>query len=340
MPEARHKRVTLYDVAQQSGVSYQTVSRVINNHPHVSPDTRARVVKAIADLDYRPNRAAQRLATRRSQTLEMISFGTRYYGPAQMVASIERAAKAQGYDLIFTNVDHLTTAVVQAVIDDVNDKLVDGIVMITPVDDVSCQELADLCKGIPFVLIDAEFGANTHSVVIDQHYGSQLATEYLLKLGHRQICEISGPLNWFGAQARHDSWRDTLEAAGVEPGESVRGDWTPASGHRAARQLLDAGTDFTALIVGNDQMALGAMRALREAGRYVPEDVSVVGFDDVPEAAYFEPPLTTIRQDFNALGALSVDYLLRLIEQPDLQPQQRVLQPDLVERLSTQIVHR
>lgn len=332
-PRSRH--VTLYDVAQLSGVSYQTVSRVINNHPHVSKDTRQRVLNAIKELNYYPNRAAQSLVTRRSNTLEIITYGTHYYGPSQMVYSVERAARQLGYNLVFSSIAEPSPDEIRAALGSISGRMIDGIIMINPVMGIDYDELMLCCAGIPFVLVDTELGSQIPSVVIDQHYGCRLAVEHLIARGHRSICEISGPLNWFGAVARHRSWQATLQAAGLPAGISVEGDWTPMGGYAAARRLLDESPRFTGLIVGNDQMALGALRALRESGLRVPEDVAVVGFDDVPEAAYFEPPLTTVRQDFAALGQQAVGYLIDLIEHPDITPHQRMLYPQLIERQST-----
>jgi DNA-binding LacI/PurR family transcriptional regulator len=338
MPEASSnpylKRVTLHDVANYSGVSYQTVSRVINDSPHVSDDTRERVLKAIKELNYRPNFAARSLVTRRSHTLEVITFGSHHYGPAQMVAHVEQAARALGYNLILSNVTNPTTDEIRAAIENLSGRLVDGIVIVAPVVTITYADLVTLTHGIPFVLIDTKLGAAAPSVVIDQKYGGHLAAQHLIDLGHREICEISGPLNWHGAIARHESWRSTMTAANLVPGTSIAGDWTASSGYAAAQSLLEAGAQFTALVVANDQMALGAISALREHGLSVPRDVSIVGFDDVPEAAYFAPPLTTIRQDFEALGKQSVEYLVALIERGDTVLEQRVLYPELVERRS------
>jgi DNA-binding LacI/PurR family transcriptional regulator len=338
MPNIRSKRITLYDVARQAGVSYQTVSRVINNHPHVAEDTRRRIVAIIGSLGYRPSRAARSLATQRSHTLGIVSFGAAYYGPAQMMLNAERAAKARDYSLRLSSIAAVTLEEVREAIGGLRDQLVDGIVMIMPTQGISYHHLAEACGEIPFVQTDTMAAPQIPSVVIDQYAGSRLATEYLLGLGHRALCHISGPLHWFSAAARHDSWRLTLESAGISPGPHVEGDWTAASGYAAARCLLANGAQFTALVVGNDQMALGAIRALSESGRRVPEDVSVVGFDDIPEAAYFEPPLSTVRQDFAALGEQSVDYLIALIDEPTTPRQQQVLQPGFIARSSARRV--
>jgi LacI family transcriptional regulator len=334
-PERLTRRVTLHDVARHAGVSYQTVSRVINENPHVSKSTRQRVLRSVKELGYQPNYAARSLVTRRSHLLEVITFGATHFGPSQMVTHVERAARRLGYNLILSNIAEMSLSEIRRAIDSLSGRLVDGMILIIPVVGVGYEDLTGLCRGIPFVMIDTRLGSNTPGVVINQHYGSQLATQHLIDVGHRRLCEISGPLNWFGAIARHESWRATLRSAGLEPGESFEGDWTALGGYRAARKLLDGGAVFTGLVVGNDQMALGAMRALRENGLRVPEDVSIVGFDDIPEAVCFEPPLTTVRQDFDALGTQSVEYLVDLIDQPDTPLQQRVLYPALIIRQST-----
>jgi LacI family transcriptional regulator len=327
------RRATLHDVAQLAGVSHQTVSRVVNRHPSVAAATRARVLDAIRQLDYAPNRVAQSLATRRSKTVGIIGYGTTHYGPSQMVAHIEATLKTKGYGLVYAAVADLSVDVLREQVATLRNQLVDGLVLITPAGGGHLEEMSDFI-GVPYVMIDAMLGEHVPSVVIHQHYGARLATRHLIDSGHRAIAEISGPIEWSGAKQRHDGWLATLSEAGLEPGASVEGNWTAESGHEAARRLLERGAQFTALFAGNDQMALGAMRALREAGRRVPRDVSVVGFDDVPEAAYYEPPLTTVRQDFLALGQQTVELLLARMDAPGVPAHQRVLYPTLIERAS------
>lgn len=329
------KKATLNDVAALSGVSYQTVSRVINNHPSVAESTRKRVLKIIEELDYRPNRAARSLVTRRSQTIGIISYGVKYYGPTQMLMNIEAAVRHQGYGLALTTTDELSLPELGRAIKDLVSQNVDGIVIITPIADVDLTRVTKLCANTPFVMVDADPSAHIPSVAIDQRHGATLATRHLIDLGHRKICEISGPLNWYDAKLRHEGWLATLHQAGLAPGPSIEGDWTAAGGYTAMQQLLAKGHEFSAVFIGNDQMALGAIRALREVGICVPLDISIVGFDDVPEAAYFDPPLTTIRQDFQALGQQSVEYLLALITKPSTPLHQRVLYPNLIVRSST-----
>lgn len=331
----RIRPVTLDDVARDADVSYQTVSRVINNHPYVAEATRERVLASVARLNYRPNRTARSLVTNRSQTVGIVSFGTVFYGPAQMVINIDRSLKESGYGFTQTTIRDMTLGNLKAAVQELLDRGVDGLVMITPILDIELEWVTDLCAGVPFVMIDIALGAELPSVVIDQKHGGKLATRHLLELGHREIVEISGPLNWCDARLRHAGWLATMKGSGLEAGTSIESDWSAAGGYQALHQLADKGVPFTGLIVGNDQMALGAIRALSELGANVPHDVSVVGFDNIPESAYFHPPLTTVQQDFTALGRQSAEYLIALIENPEESLHQRVLYPELVAREST-----
>ncbi len=332
---SRVRRPTLDDVARAAGVSYQTVSRVVNDQPSVAEATRERVLHAIKALDYRPNRAARSLATRRSNTIGIVGFDTRYFGPSQMLVNIEAALKREGYGLTFTSIDDGTVAALQRASSEIADQHLDGIVMIAPIAGADVESISDLFGATPFVMIDAEPGEAVHSVGIDQAHGVRLAVEHLVGLGHRHVCEISGPLRWNAARERHETLRSALEVAGLERGPSIEADWTAAGGFAAARRLLATRAPCTALVVGNDQMALGAIRALRDDGYRVPEDVSIVGFDDVPEAAFFDPPLTTVRQDFEAVGRQCAEYLTTLLKAPDTPRHRRVLFPTLVPRAST-----
>lgn len=335
MAESSERRITINDVAKRAGVSYQTVSRVINDHPYVAETTRSSVLQAITELGYQPNRAAKSLASSRSQTLGLIVCGMDFYGPAQMVINIERAARSVGYDLIFSSPADSSEQAMRSSIEILSGWRVDGILAITPMFCEAAIQIGQFCPQTPFVQIDITQGSPTPSVLVDQGYGSRLVTQHLIDLGHTQIGEISGPMDWFGAVARHESWLHTLYAAGLTPGPSLEGNWSAQSGYWAAQQILAHQRPFTALVVGNDQMALGAMRALREAGLRIPADVSVVGYDDIPEAAFYEPPLTTIQQDFDALGKKGVEYLMERIEHPSAPLEQRVIYPCLIKRLST-----
>ena len=215
-------------------------------------------------------------------------------------------------------------------------QIIDGLLMVMPYPHLSYEALDELCQGKPFVIVNTELGAKMPSVIFDQRHGTKQAMEYLFSLGHRQIAEISGPLDNCDARERHNTWLKVAKSHNLEPGPSVVGNFDVYSGYTSARRLLDSEQPFTAILVGNDLMALGAMHALNEAGLRVPEDVSIVGFDDIEEAAHFAPPLTTVRQQFDVLGRESVEYLVSLIEDATIPIQQRVLYPELVVRQSVQ----
>lgn len=332
----RSKRATMLDVAAAAGVSYQTVSRVINDHPNVKAETRARVLEVIAQLNYRPDRAARSLAARESRTLALISYGIEYYGPLQMVVNIEHSAREAGYDLISANVDLRLHGSIRPVLDRLFAWRVDGVLMIASVVSRGTEKLIKQMSDTPLLQIDNAPGASTPSMIVDQRAGGYAAAHHLTELGHRDFALISGPLDWFGSASRREGWLSALREVGLEPVAAATGDWSAASGYAAAAELLDSGARFSALLVGNDSMALGAICALKSRGLGVPEQVSVVGFDDVPEAAYFDPPLTTVWQDFPELGRQGLAYLVELIQNPDSADGQRVIAPRLVVRSSTQ----
>ncbi len=335
-PKTLGKPATIKDVASHAGVSYQTVSRVINGHPAVKAATRVRVENAIQVFNYHPNGAARSLVSQRSTTLGIISFGTTFYGPAQMVASIEQAARLRGYGLSYANLSALSILELTDAIKTLRRQSVGGLLIVAPLLEVETASLESLCKDLPFVLIDAESSAKHPFSAIDQFAGGRLSAEHLIALGHRNIALLSGPQTWYDAKLRNKGWRTALHHAKLEPVQDVAGNWSAGSGYQATKQLLER-CSFTGLLVGNDQMALGALRALHEHGLRIPEDVSVVGFDNMPETAFFEPPLTTVEQDFASLGQRSLEQLIALIEKPELAPRMQVIVPKLIERSSTAV---
>lgn len=327
------RRPTLRDVAREADVSYQTVSRVINNNVNVSPSTRHRVLKAIEALDFHPNRAAQMLQTEKSHTIEVVMP---YFGFNRVLYDMARITHERGYHFIISAIDNAEFA---STLESANSRFIDGLILIPLIPIVDDYEaLLALTHGIPFVQIGARLGVNLPSVIYDHAKGARLATQHLIDLGHRQIAEISGPLLNYDAYDRHEGWLATLSDNEIEPGPHVEGDFTIEGGYLAMARLLDEGAAFTAVFVGNDSMALGVQTALHQRGLRVPDDISVVGFDDVPESAHLVPKLTTIRQDFQLLGQLAVEYIIDLIEKPDTPIYQRVLPPKLIVRESTRPV--
>jgi LacI family transcriptional regulator len=333
MSDSHNKRPTLHDVAELAGVSYQTVSRVVNQHPNVAEKTRKRVLQAIRQMDYYPNQAAKVLATGRSYMIQLIIFDLRYSDP---LPAMLYWSKQHNYTLVISEISPFASLdEICETLEELTARMIDGLVMFTPYLALSYEDMTRTCRSIPFVLVSNELGTKAPSVVFDQGHGTEVALEHLMDLGHRQIAEISGPVMHIDARIRHETFSTVLRSKGLEPGPSVEGDFEVPGGYKATKQLLALKEPFTALFAANDRMALGALRALHEQGLRVPEDVSVVGFDDMTEAAYFTPPLTTVRQDLNALAHQSIDYLVSIIDNPDTPVQQRVLYPELIVREST-----
>jgi DNA-binding LacI/PurR family transcriptional regulator len=304
----RQRPPAMTDVAQLAGVSHQTVSRVLNDHPSVRPDTRERVISAIGQLGYRPNSAARILVTGQSQVLGVISFGTTLYGPASTVYGIEQAARTAGYFVSIASLPTLDVESVRDAVDRLMAQSVAGIMVVAPL--VSAAEaIAALPPDLPVVLVQGGPEAGAPEVIVDHESGARQAVEHLLQLGHRVVWHVGGPDGWIESKLRRAGWAGALEAAGAKGPAVLPGDWSARSGYLAGRRLARL-RSVTAVFVANDQMALGVLRALHEAGRRVPEEVSVVGFDDIPEAAYLTPPLTTIRQDFSEVGRRSLDLML------------------------------
>lgn len=295
----------LHDVGRLAGVSHQTVSRVLNGHPNVRPETRRRVLAAIADLGYRPNTAARALVTRKSAIIGVITTGSPQFGPSSTFLSVELAARDAGYFVSVASVRTQDRQSLAATLDHLMSQAVEGIVVIAP-QDFAAEAVVDAAGQVPVVVVaDAPGLSHVVQVSVDQFAGAQMAVQHLIDRGHRRIAHIGGPADWFDAAARVRAWRTCLEQAGLDRGTLLQGDWSAASGYQAAISLLGSGLP-DAVFAANDSMALGVLRAFREHGVAVPGDVAVVGFDDVAGAAYFDPPLTTVRQEFESLGALAV----------------------------------
>ncbi len=325
------QKITIRDVAAHAGVSYQTVSRVLNDRPDVAEETRQHVKQIIAELGYRPNRAAKSLAGRQSCVLGAIVRGFNYFGPSQLVAEAEYAASQEGYDLLVDSVSDSSEAEIGAAIDRMDGWSVDGILININVPETLVHRLAH----IPIVQTEVRTGTTLPAVFVNQEHGIRQAVEHLLDLGHTRFAEISGPFDWIEAVMRDKAWKETLKRHGITPGPSIESDWTVEGGYHAATYLLEMGRPFTALVAGNDEMVIGAIHALQDHGLEVPHDVSVTGMDDIPLAAHIRPPLTTIRQDFRGFGSAAIHYLLELIKNPNARPDQRAVFPELIVRLST-----
>ena len=321
----------MVDVARLAGVSHQTVSRVLNDHPHVSAKTRAGVLAAIRDLGYRPNAAARTLATGRTKVFGVISVDNTLYGPSSMLYGLEQAAPPD-YMVATARLDNFDRHSLHKALERFIGQNVEGIIVVAPQTD-AVDALISLAIDIPLVVIKCGTHAPLPSVAIDNLAGAARATQYLLDLGHETVHHLGGPPSWLDSQERCEGWRQTLRAAGAPVPDLVTGDWSARSGYEIGHRLA-AIDEVTAVLAGNDQMALGLLRALSERGRNVPGNVSVVGFDDIPEAAFFPPPLTTVRQDFGELGRRAMHMLMdRISGDGRFVPSMPII-PDLVVRAS------
>ncbi|KNC19374.1 LacI family transcriptional regulator [Arthrobacter sp. RIT-PI-e] len=299
------------DVARRAGVSHQTVSRVINGHPSLRTETRARVLAAMDELNFRPNRAARALVTSRTTTIGVLVSKGFEYGPAASLQAIDSAARAAGYAVDIAHLDTMDACLIRAALDRLLAHGVDGLIILAP-QAQTLREIERLSITLPFVTVHSSREQDDHRLSVDQAGGAALATRHLLELGHRRIVHVAGPGNWLETAARARGYLSEMLAWGQEPEILGSGNWTAESGYRAGRLMLED-PGITAVFSSNDQTALGVMHAFHEAGRRIPEDLSVVGFDDVPEAAHFWPPLTTVRQDFPELGRRCVATLLELM---------------------------
>ena len=321
------------DVAAEAGVSHQTVSRVLNELPGVRPETAERVHDAIILLGYRRNLAARLLASTRSRTIGVLTWGTNLVGPAQVLLALEAAARAADYRLSTVTITEMSPAGVGAAMDQVLGHAPEAVVVIVPHETV-LRIAQEIDLGIPTVVVEGDLSRTPLTAGVDNVQGARLATAHLLDLGHRRVDHLAGPLGWAEAAAREEGWRAELASRGlVADRPRWRGDWSAASGY-AAGQAIAADPDVTAVFAANDQMALGLLAALRDAGRGVPEDVSVVGVDDLPESAYFTPPLTSVRQDFAELGRRAMDLVERALR-GEPSPTAELVGTALVERAST-----
>ncbi|MGI8459748.1 MAG: LacI family DNA-binding transcriptional regulator [Propionibacteriaceae bacterium] len=332
-PPAGARPAVMADVARLAGVSNQTVSRVVNGAPSIAPSTRRRVERAIEQLGYRPNTAARALVRGRTGIVGVISAGSALFGPSSIQRTIEQAARDAGWFASTVSVSTLTRELLDDSVEHLLRQHVEGIIVVAGQDDA-----LDVARGrtarVPIVLVEGDLTRAPWTVGVDQVAGARLATRHLLELGHREIVHVAGPQDWSEGRARREGWRTEMVAAGVRPPEPIAGDWGAEHGFAAGQRIAADQPRTTAVFAANDQIALGLLRALHEAGRRVPAEISVVGFDDLPETRYLIPPLTTVQQDFAAVGHRAIELLRQAIAGAS-PPRPELIQPRLVVRAST-----
>jgi LacI family transcriptional regulator len=344
MKRTKNAQVTIAQVAREAGVSTQTVSRVINNRQELSPETRQRVQAVIDRMRYQPNAIARSLSQRRSHTLGVAVSGIEYYGPSHTLIGIDQAANRLGFSIILNLIHQPEDGDIEQVFQNLISRQVEGIIWAVP--EIG-NNRAWLRKEVqrhatPFIFTDMQSEKKFNTISVDNYAGGKLASGHLLSAGYRKIGLITGPQNWLSAGERRRGWQDALAAAGCpsEARQVAGGTWTAESGERGLLQLLDTFPEMEAVFVSNDQMAFGVYQALARLGKRVPEDLAVVGFDDIPESAYFCPPLTTVRQDLYEVGNLAVQAFVNAREaeqngKSSFEGQNLVLQPQLIVRQSS-----
>ena len=336
--------VTLQDVAKLAGVSTKTVSRVVNNQGEISDATRQRVQAAIEQLGYRPNILARSLVNQRTNTLGVVAWGIDYFGPSRTVVGIEKRSDELGYSLFLNLMSRPDDGNIDRIVDTLVARRVDGLIWAVP-------EVADnrfwinperLGRMPPIVFLSMEAQPGLATISVDNRNGAQQATQHLIEQGRRRIGLITGPFAWWEARERYEGWRSALQQAGIPPETALiaEGDWSAASGERAMRELLDRAPDVDAVFVCSDQMALGALGVVHRTGRSVPQDLAIAGFDNIPESAFFWPPLTTVYQQLIDAGCLAVEKLHELIEMNrrgdgDVRLEATILTPELIVRESS-----
>jgi len=307
----RRRRATIYDVARAAGVSHQTVTRVLRGFEGIRPETRARVQAALGELGYRPNMAARSLATNRSRRICALVYELLQVGPSKTIQGASDAAREAGYVVDVITLDPTDDDAVQRAFDVMREEDLAGILAFAPMDLLS-ERIARADFSVPVLMeTQTDLDAAAHHTSVSEQ-GLTQVVDHLVALGHEAFFHVSGPLTWWASRNRLEAYKNALARHGLASHGSIEGSWTPESGYRAGRDLpLDTGV--TAVVAANDQMALGVLRALSERGLRLPEDMSVTGFDDIPESAYFQPPLTTVRLDYARQGRALMNRMLTLL---------------------------
>lgn len=326
--------ITLQDVANKLGISHQTVSRVINDHPRVLPETRERVLQAIQKLGYRPNRAARFLANRRSSLFGLVTIGVSQYGPAHLILAVEEVAQKHGLALMIHALRDFSVAAIERAVSELVENSALGVLLDIPFE-LPKRGLRAALRNTPFVALDIDGKDLFSSCRVDHFAGARAITQHLIELGHKQVAGIMGEEGWRSAALRQSGWLSALARSSLGPGPCVKSTWTAEGGYDAARKLLDTSFGkFTAIFAANDLIALGAILALHEAGIEVPAQISVVGFDGMPEGQFFHPPLTTVFKDFALVAQESLETLLALAGSSQPRVVRKVIVPKVVLRAS------
>jgi len=344
----KSSRPTIYEVAREAGVSRQTVSRVINNRPDVAPDTRERVLRIIGEMEYRPSAIARSLSKQRSFNFGLLTAGLEFIGPSTTLSGIVKKSEELGYGIYLKALSSFQSDTIQPILDWFLARQVDGIIWAAPEIGSNREWVKEMIGSIqvPIIFLTSAKREDISIVTMDNYHGARLATEHLLEVGRKNIGHISGPLDWWESRQRMQGWHDALKAHGIEPKERMvaEGNWSSKSGKRAFDQLLSSFPEMDAVFVANDQMALSVLQTACETNIDIPNALSVVGFDNIPESDFFSPSLTTVFQNMTELGCVAVDELAKMVNDniSDVMPKEPIyltIKPELIIRKSSSPVN-
>lgn len=339
----RKRKITIFDVAEGAGVSRQTVSRVLNNRPDVAPDTRERVLEVIQTLGYQPSQIARSLSQGKSCTLGVVGYGIEFYGPSRTLSVVESQANKHGYSLSLSLMSDPEAANIRAFLNQLIAQHVDGVIWAVPQIGDHNERFLQAIENIliPIVCSNLQPHDNYSLVDTNNYDGASLATRHLIEQGYHTIGIITGPLNWRASIQRMEGWRDSLHSVDLIADESLiyEGDWTASSGYSGLKELIQNRTDLEAVFACNDQMALGVLKAASDLGKMVPKDLALIGYDNIPESAFFTPSLSTISQSFAEQGEKMVVEIERRIREISMGvtdiPRTEILKPKLIVRDSS-----
>jgi LacI family transcriptional regulator len=340
----KNSKNTIYDVAEKAGVSRQTVSRVLNNRQDVSDETRKRVKGIMAELNFQPNAVAQSLSRQKSFLLGVVTVGLKYFGPSRTLSGITSKAEELGYGLLLKELASSNSSDVMPLLQWFKSHQVDGIIWAAPEIEDNRFWLKDNLPliDIPIIFLTMEEQNNVSIVTTDNYNGAKTATEYLIQHGRKNIAHITGPLDWWESRQRKKGWETALSEIGVKVTDRMwsEGNWSSKSGKTAFLELMEKFPEMDAILVGNDQMALGIFQSALEIGKKIPQEISVIGFDDIPESEFFTPSLSTVNPNQEELGKVAVTELIAQIEQEleeniENEPKYIMIQPELIIRKSS-----
>jgi DNA-binding LacI/PurR family transcriptional regulator len=327
------KKANIYDVAKLAGVSHQTVSRVLNNHPSLMPATRLKVERAIKELEYRPNQAARQLVTSKSRMIGLLVTGSELNGPSSILNAMERKARLAGYSVISISILPKSRESWREGIEQLRRLDIDGVITIAAPKELVAEVESALPSAV-LVVVDTEPSKKFDVVNIDNLAGGKMATEFLIELGHSKILHITGPVDAYEAKMRRLGYEQAMNKASLIL-EVVEGDWSIETGFTIGLTLSKIKRRPTAIFCANDHLALGIIKAFSQQDLLTPRDFSLIGFDDIPECAYFIPSLTTVKQDFDELGKLAINKMLAQLKERIIH-EILVIKPKLIVRDSAQ----